>query len=219
MSSHTVGPIRRLYFKWRSLKLPWRRRWLVGMVFLLHFNRWYYAGQCSDLSGNTFWEFKDSLTAGRLRRIAEADPRVHYSDIKLSPQWHQWLRHTRADPPSLEEQQLDIQRQAQLKQLARLADERWAAKPSFLDAPKERSQPGPATLPRDPGGYVGQTEPDEKEGVRNLVAGVDDMVESNNDSKVTQQYKGKDNPWKTRKGNPGEDWQPAAWTPGSTNRR
>ncbi|MCJ1290853.1 hypothetical protein MMC34_002395 [Xylographa carneopallida] len=202
MSSYTVGPIRRLYFKWRSLKLPWRRRWLVG----------------SDLSGNTFWEFKDSLTAGRLRRIAEADHRIHYSDIKLSPQWHQWLRHTRADPPSIEEQQSDIQRQAQLKQLARLADERWAAKPSFLDAPKERSQPGPATLPRDLGGYVGQTEPDEKEGVRNLVAGIDDIVDSKKEE-TQDQYKGKENPWKTKKGNPGEGWQPAAWTPGPTNRR
>ena len=37
-----------------------------------------------DLAGNTFWEFKDSLNANRLRRIAKHNPRTHYSDIQVS---------------------------------------------------------------------------------------------------------------------------------------
>ncbi|KAA6413796.1 MAG: NADH:ubiquinone subunit [Lasallia pustulata] len=139
MSSSPASPLKRLWFRWKSLKLPWRRRWLAG----------------SDLLGNTFWEFKDSLNANRFRRIVNYNPRAHYSDIHITPQWHQWLRHTRATPPSLTEQRLDLTRQQQLKQLARLADERWAAKPSFLDDPRKMAQAGPATLPRDSGGYEG----------------------------------------------------------------
>ena len=50
-----------------------------------------------------------------------------------------------------------MQRQIQLKQLAQLADQRWAEKASYLDAP-DKAQPGPATLPRDNGGYVGGKE-------------------------------------------------------------
>ncbi|MCJ1407107.1 hypothetical protein MMC19_001177 [Ptychographa xylographoides] len=172
-----------------------------------------------DLKGTTFWEFKDSFNSVRSRRIAETDPRIHYSDIQLSPQWHQWLRHTRLDPPSLEEQQSDIQRQAQLKQLARLADERWAAKPSFLDAPKATSQPRPATLPRDRGGYVGQTEPDGKEGVRNLVGGIGEVGEPESQETMPTKDEKKENPWKTHRGNPGEGWQPQEWTPGPTRKR
>ena len=37
-----------------------------------------------DLAGNTFWEFKDSITANRFRRIAQYGPQTHYSDIKIS---------------------------------------------------------------------------------------------------------------------------------------
>ena len=107
-----------------------------------------------DLSGVTFWEFKDPLNPVRPRRIAQQTRRKHYADMQVSPAWHQWLRHTRLDAPSTEEQQADVQRQLQLKQLAQLADERWASKASYLDAPKETAQPAPATVARDPGGYT-----------------------------------------------------------------
>jgi NADH dehydrogenase [ubiquinone] 1 alpha subcomplex assembly factor 2 len=65
-------------------------------------------------------------------------------------QWHQWLRRTRFEPPSLQEQTSDIQRQLELKQLARLADERWANKPSLLDPPKTNLGRMPAHSPTDP---------------------------------------------------------------------
>jgi NADH dehydrogenase [ubiquinone] 1 alpha subcomplex assembly factor 2 len=109
------------------------------------------------------------------------------------------------------EQQSDVQRQVELKQLARLADERWAAKPSFLDPPPKTSKYEPATIPRDRGGYVGQTEPNHKEGVRNHVAGVRDTDSSQASERA--QKKEKVNPWKVNKGGPGEEWQPQAWTP------
>ena len=131
-------------------------------------------------------------------------------------QWHQWLRHTRHDPPSIAEQQLDVQRQSQLKHLAKLADERWAAKPSFLDLPRETSQPGPGTVPRDRGGYEGQTEPGGKESI----GGSEDdarKISTDREEKSTPR-KEKENPWKSKRGNAGEGWQPQAWTPGSSKR-
>lgn len=132
-------------------------------------------------------------------------------------QWHQWLRHTRFNPPSMLEQKSDVQRQVQLKQLARLADERWAAKPSLLDPPSEPSKYEPATIPRDRGGYVGQTEPQEKEGVRNHVASASDT----NPSQAPEgaQKKEKINPWKVNRGSPGEEWQPQAWTPANPGKQ
>ena len=44
----------------------------------------------------------------------------------------------------MQEQQQEVIRQIQIKHLARLADERWASKPSFLDSP-QTEQPVPAT--------------------------------------------------------------------------
>ena len=63
-------------------------------------------------------------------------------------QWHQWLRHTRDDAPSIQEQQYDVSRQAMMKQLAAEADERWKSAPSYLDAPNKH-QPAPATTITD----------------------------------------------------------------------
>ena len=94
-----------------------------------------------------------------MRRIVEYPRSTHYSDVKFSPQWHQWLRHTRSDPPSLTEQSQDLVRQEQLKILAARADARWAAKPSYLDGP-ERQQALPATAIKDPGGYTSEVKKD-----------------------------------------------------------
>ena len=94
-----------------------------------------------DLSGNTFWEFKDVLNTGRWRRIVQASRKTHYSDVKISPQWHQWLRQTRVDPPSIQEQMADVQRLSDLKQNARLADNRWAAKAKYIEKPKPAVTP------------------------------------------------------------------------------
>jgi NADH dehydrogenase [ubiquinone] 1 alpha subcomplex assembly factor 2 len=67
--------------------------------------------------------------------VKHANP-TQLSDVKLTPQWHQWLRHTRDEPPSLQDQRAEIQRQAQLKHNAALADARWAAKAKYIEKPK-----------------------------------------------------------------------------------
>lgn len=96
-----------------------------------------------------------------MRRIVQYPPSTHYSEIKISPQWHQWLRHTRSDPPSLTEQSQDLVRQQNLKVLATQADAKWAAKSSYLDAPaQQRAQPIPALEVKDPRGYSESMEPE-----------------------------------------------------------
>jgi hypothetical protein len=60
--------LKQIWLKWKTLRLPWRRQFLAG----------------SDLSGNTFWEFKDAMNAQRYRRIVKYAKAGHYSDVKVS---------------------------------------------------------------------------------------------------------------------------------------
>ncbi|CAI7666109.1 unnamed protein product [Penicillium glandicola] len=186
-----------LWFKWKKLRLPWRKSFLVG----------------EDLAGNTFWEFKDVLNASRYRRIVRFDPKTHFSDVQVTPQWHQWLRHVRQHPPSIQEQQQDLVRQAQIKQLARLADERWASKASFLDKPKTQQQPpstqiNEATLNQFPNAAPAPKAPTSTTSPETAPKAKPTPAEPK-----TQK---EENPWtKANKANPGEEWQPEAWSPSS----
>ncbi|KPI44903.1 uncharacterized protein AB675_2877 [Cyphellophora attinorum] len=105
-----------------------------------------------DLAGNTFWEMKDALNAERWRRMVRYTKRTHMGDATVSPQWHQWLRHTRDEPPSIHEQAADITRQSQLKHNAALADARWAAKARYIEKPQAPTpQIGAGLNPLDSG--------------------------------------------------------------------
>ncbi|OTA60836.1 hypothetical protein K449DRAFT_396119 [Hypoxylon sp. EC38] len=180
-----IGPIRKAWYQWKAIRFPWRKRFLVGL----------------DLQGNTYWEFR--LTRGdpntspdsRFRRIVKYPRSTHYSEVTVSPQWHQWLRYQRSTPPTLEEQASDVARQERIKLLAAEADARWEAKPSLLDAPgREKGQPVPPL-------NTGRTKPQER-AAKEL---------------PTQ----KDDPWKrpARSSAPGENWQPQAWTPTPARKR
>ncbi|KAM3069632.1 hypothetical protein ACMFMG_010350 [Clarireedia jacksonii] len=175
-----------------------------------------------------------------MRRIVKSPSSVSYADVSISPQWHQWLRYTRADAPSLQELESDLQRQARLKVLARQADERWAQKQSYLDPP-EMQQALPATRPRDGGAYTGREPRGDGRGVGSLVVdrqgrgdggqegvgvvGVEGKVatsraneqevgrEVRKGSGVREEKKFKEDPWKQAKGAAGEEWQPQAWNP------
>ncbi|EPS36266.1 hypothetical protein H072_10279 [Dactylellina haptotyla CBS 200.50] len=120
-----LSPYRRMYYRWKSLRLPWRKRYFIGM----------------DLEGNTFWEFRDRLVATRPRRIMDFRGGVHsfvnYQEFKVDPQWHQWLRATRDDPPTINELEGDIIRKKVMQERARLADERWRKGGSYLRKPGE----------------------------------------------------------------------------------
>jgi hypothetical protein len=65
---HNPLHLKQIWLKWKTLRLPWRRQFLAG----------------SDLSGNTFWEFKDAMNANRYRRIVKYAKAGHYSDVKVS---------------------------------------------------------------------------------------------------------------------------------------
>ncbi|KAF2197890.1 hypothetical protein GQ43DRAFT_443840 [Delitschia confertaspora ATCC 74209] len=199
--------LKRLWYSWKMIKLPWRRKWLVGF----------------DLQGNTFWEFKDALHSNRNRRIVKYSRWTHYGDVNISPSWVQWLRHTRFDPPSLAEQQADVIRQERIKMLAAQADERWAAKPSFLDPPNKQ-QPTQMLESREPVGSVGQTNTKAQRSEEATAQHVQKEADSGNGApKLPEKTakKPKDSPWKQPpvKSNPGEDWQPQSWTPAPAKKR
>ena len=197
------------------LRLPWRKSYIVGQ----------------DLAGNTYWEFKNAMKSDHMRRIVKGSRKLHHSDVQISPQWHQWLRHTRREPPTIQEQQMDVTRQTQLKQNARLADERWANKKKYIEkpaAPQEERKVERRTMGGNPevgegqetieGGDAPKTEPAHKEGVRNAVA---DPVEQAKESGKAS----KPDPWEQERqrqkqtaANPSGSWQPEAWTPGPRGR-
>jgi NADH dehydrogenase [ubiquinone] 1 alpha subcomplex assembly factor 2 len=182
-----------------------------------------------------------------MRRIVQYPRNVHYSDVSalISPAWHQWLRHTRPNPPSIAEQRQDVVRQEQLKVLAAQADARWASKKSYLDAPdrpvntsyleapgKEGGQTVPALKVKDPGGYTEDTRPNGSH-TGNKVEG----SQAEEPGSKMQTPDGKRHPftrgertrqitkekmedsWKKSGGGPSEEWQPQAWDPNALGAR
>ncbi|KAI6091018.1 hypothetical protein F4821DRAFT_210448 [Hypoxylon rubiginosum] len=200
--SAKIGPVRQAWYQWKALRLPWRKRFLVGI----------------DLQGNTYWEFRltrgdpDADPDARWRRIVHYPRSTHYSEVKVPPHWHQWLRYQRRHAPSLSEQAQDVVRQEQIKVLAAEADARWEAKPGYLDAPPGRGEKSQPVPPLD----TGRTQPQER------VAGESPAV-SERYAEETQRasaVKEQDDPWKRAKPSaPGETWQPEAWTPPAARKR
>lgn len=93
-----------------------------------------------------------------------------------------------------------------MKKLAAAADARWEAKGSYLNAPETQGQitqegvmqTGPATASRGADGNV---------------AG---EMGSKTQTTTSTTTKAKEDPWSqaAKRGTPGENWQPDAWTPG-----
>ncbi|KAF3806178.1 NADH-ubiquinone oxidoreductase assembly factor N7BML [Colletotrichum gloeosporioides] len=195
MSSTRISPILEAWYKWKSLRLPWRKRFLIGR----------------DLQGYTYWEFREQRGdgPGRFRRIVHYPRSTYLSDVKVSPLWHQWLRHTREHPPSLEEQSREIVRQERMKLLAAQADARWEAKPRVMDAPGQATgQPLPAL-------NTAQHQPiaPELESANATTTETTESIPTQSTPKTSAAKKkyGHD-PWEQAKG-PGEAWQPQAWVP------
>ena len=163
-----------------------------------------------------------------MRRIVQQQHRVggrilHPSDVDVSPQWHQWLRHVRADAPSLEEQARDVVRLRDLKVLAARADEKW-------DMKRVKIEPGAAVAGGDTttatadttaGGETGEARGPAlgvgrggRERGKKL-AGEQEQVERRSDVERDENNdntnKQKEDPWKQARRNPGEEWQPESW--------
>ncbi|KAI1822684.1 hypothetical protein F4861DRAFT_540734 [Xylaria intraflava] len=193
MTAKQISPLRRAWYQWKALRLPWRKRFLVGL----------------DLQGNTYWEFRlargdvPATAATPFRRIVHYPRSTHYSDITVPPAWHQWLRYQRDAPPTIQEQSAEATRQERIKVLAAEADARWEAKPSLLDMPA-RSGPAP-TAPREAGG-------------RDQRGDGTTAKQTDTHTHTQTQTPHQDDPWKraAQRGAPGETWQPEAWTPAPT---
>ena len=220
-----------------------------------------------DLQGNTYWEFRLSRRGGGggsseislkndssssysashqqtypFRRIVHYPRSTHYSEVRVPPAWHQWLRYMRAEPPTLAEQRADTLRQERIKVLAAQADARWAAKPSLLDHPDAAARQQTATAPLDaPGrGEKGQPVPpfDTEHAQqtratnarpRESVSSSDRPADASGGGGISKTKKAKrssakeegagagaEDPWKAadaRRGGPSETWQPQAWDP------
>ncbi|KAK1721934.1 hypothetical protein BDP67DRAFT_539992 [Colletotrichum lupini] len=195
MSSTRLSPILEAWYKWKSLRLPWRKRFLVGR----------------DLQGYTFWEFRESRGngPGRFRRIVNYPRSTYLSDVKVSPLWHQWLRYTREDPPTLEEQTREAFRQERMKVLSAQADARWEAKPRLTDAPgQQTSQPLPSL-------NTARSQPMAPElEAANTNAKTTELPEDQAQLATDAKKKYGKDPWAKASG-PSEGWQPEAWVPPS----
>ncbi|KAJ1335033.1 NADH dehydrogenase [ubiquinone] 1 alpha subcomplex assembly factor 2 [Microdochium nivale] len=218
MAGKPPGRILQAWYQWKALRLPWRKRFLVGL----------------DLQGNTYWEFRlsrgeappritssataDQILAARLRRIVQYPRSSYASEVTIPPAWHQWLRYQRDAPPTLDEQTQNVARQERMKALAAQADQRWSAKPSYLDMPptaaKEKDT-ARATAKEEGGGGTAHRQQMEQ------TSGQKDTAGSSRETQKSKEAKDEaPSPWKqAQKGGPGEEWQPQAWSPTPARRR
>ncbi|KAH8161035.1 hypothetical protein CIB48_g7235 [Xylaria polymorpha] len=126
---------------------------------------------CQDPQGNTYYELRQprgDMAAGTPRRLVHYPRSTHYSEVRVTPAWHQWLRYQRPHPPTMEEQVAELRRQARIKVLAAEADARWEAKDSLLDMPggKKTKTTGEIQQQGEPREVKGGVEGEAREGVR-----------------------------------------------------
>ena len=91
--------------------------------------------------------------------------------------------------------------------MARLADERWANKPSYLDRPQNQ-QHAPVTRSTY---HAAAASPEGQTTVRN-------DIDSPDETREGQKKEEKETPWTKQTGGPSEKWQPGSWTPTVSSR-
>lgn len=119
----------------------------------------------------------------------------------MPPQWHQWLRYTRPEAPTLEEQTLEAARQDRIRVLAAQADARWEAKERVVADPRGREElpnKGPAVPSVEGVKDTGSPEISTATGAAGHGETVGEKVK-------------KEDPW--AKAGQSEGWQPEAWSP------
>lgn len=217
-----IGPLARTYYKWKALRLPWRKRFFIGPLPLFLILKSTHGVQKLtpssrpgyDLHGNTFWEFKLTSAETRFRRIVNYPRSTHYSQVQVSPLWHQWLRHMRAEPPSLEEQSGDVVRQQRMKHLAAEADARWAAKPRVMEDTVTKSALGGGPLPVPPANVEATMLESESEPGAGAGAGAGARHTEKQQQRKSKKSAEVNDAWaKAKAQGPGENWQPTAWNP------
>ena len=155
-------------------------------------------------------------------------PTSPYNRSPCTAQWAQWLRF---EAPTIQEQQQEVLRQQRIKLLAAQADARWAEKPSAVDAP-DKQQPIQMLESADPNTGIRQmnTHQETRDRAEALFPATEERVQDEapqTDAAPTLKTKQpmrtepRDSPWKQAagKGNPGEEWQPAPWSPAPARRK
>ena len=139
----------------------------------------------------------------------------------FAAQWIQWLRHTREQAPSIQEQQYEVSRQAMMKQLAAEADERWRSTPRYIDGPARQQPSAPTAIRENEKPSEEQIEVGDVAGVKSIDEEQHEIAESRDAKDMARERKPKNqNPWQQRQtGAPSENWQPEAWSPGVAQRR
>ncbi|KAI0964925.1 hypothetical protein F4678DRAFT_364957 [Xylaria arbuscula] len=227
MSTKQTSAIQKVWHTWKSLRLPWRKRFFVGQ----------------DPQGNTYYELRqprgDATENTPYRRLVHYPRSTPYSEVKVPPAWHQWLRYQRADAPTMTEQIAELQRQARIKVLAAEADARWEAKGSLLDMPgasttAKATTPIPPTATKPAAGPEATTDqptspsertiPDTGGGAQQTETMTERKTSAENTDPNPAQTKTEEadttDPWKrAQRGAPGQEWQPQAWTPASAPAR
>ncbi|KAJ3103416.1 hypothetical protein HDU97_010162 [Phlyctochytrium planicorne] len=147
--------LRGLINRWKTINLPWKSHKFVGY----------------DLSGNMYFEgppIRAGTTLPR-RTIDFADGRTSvwsYTTSDVPVQWSAWLRHTRPDPPTIEQ---DILTSSQTKELMEAEETRADMQAKVLliekareekekEAQAKRTMPEPEILQIDNSNPSGQGE-------------------------------------------------------------
>ncbi|RKP01712.1 hypothetical protein CXG81DRAFT_25615 [Caulochytrium protostelioides] len=155
----------------------------------------------ADFAGNKYYE-TDIPTGSRPTRrsvvmLGDQD-RAILEPNALPPMWAMWLRHTRADPPTPEELAAEDRRFTILKERVRAIDAREAERREQLQRQAAQdllhvATPAPSRKAVDPNGGA---EPS-----------------SSSPSPSPSQPTQPDPFARPKQTNPGEDWEPEAWTP------
>jgi NADH dehydrogenase [ubiquinone] 1 alpha subcomplex assembly factor 2 len=141
--------------------------------------------------------------------------------VRVPPQWHQWLRYRREEPPSLAEQAADVARQERIKALAAEADARWEARPRLTDeiaANKNKTTAPPAREHAAQEQDMAAEAVAAPSGSRSVSDVENGHGASRTKTATTPKPELEHDPWKKASG-PSETWQPEAWTPTSAKRR
>ncbi|KAJ2897194.1 hypothetical protein IWW38_001801 [Coemansia aciculifera] len=132
-----MGVIRQAYLTWKALRLPWRRDVLAG----------------ADLDGNLYFERSPQAGAQRTRRHVIYKRNIdvaEYNDQIIPIQWQAWMRHTRSQPPTIQELLRDVERRRRMAENVHqltAKDKRRTGAIAEPAAQKTYSPPGEAFAP------------------------------------------------------------------------
>ncbi|KAJ2508957.1 hypothetical protein GGF44_005108 [Coemansia sp. RSA 1694] len=138
-----MGAIRQAYLAWKALRLPWRKDVLAG----------------TDLDGNLYFERSLQAGAQRTRRHVIYNRNItvaEYSDQIIPIQWQAWMRHTRSQPPTIQELLRDVERRRRMAENVHRLAAKDKSRIGAVAGPEPRSAaqkayspPGAAFEPED----------------------------------------------------------------------